>query len=291
MPPLVETGPGPAWARRRSAEVRAASRGHVPRPCAGGATRVRAGPQGRPLKAMYCGEPALGGGQKPPGPEKLVEGTRWRASGELSQGPRRESSGRTAGGERDGPSWARTHPPGAVVTWRGGLWLVGPAASAGTAPRSLLRRPEMQVEELGGPVPLGGEPGAARRAPSGPSKRVVETRPAASATGQAGPTRNRPVRQSLGAAGRGELVLQPGQAWLRAPPSGGPRCESRSSARTGLARGGETTRGRRRAGGSEGETPPGPRRELTGRTAGGERDGPGWARAHLPGAAVAWRGG
>jgi hypothetical protein len=64
VPPFVEPGPGPA--RARGAERRGADRelGHVlaAAPCTCGATQMRAGPQGRPKKAMYCREPALGGG-------------------------------------------------------------------------------------------------------------------------------------------------------------------------------------------------------------------------------------
>ncbi len=77
---VVETRSGP----RVATEVRAASKGYVEpgarppaaAPCAGGSTRMRAGPQGRPEKdasveavrlllpaggdAMYCRVPALG---------------------------------------------------------------------------------------------------------------------------------------------------------------------------------------------------------------------------------------
>jgi hypothetical protein len=165
--------------------------------------------------------------------------------------------------------WARAYPPDAAVTWRDGSWLASPGAGAGAAPSSILRWPEMRVVELG-PGPLGPglettrgrlRAGSSRGEPL-PGRRALEEsrwdgRPAASATGPAGPAH--PNRRG------GHVARRSGTSWSgcrrrsgseQPPPGAG---EELGPGPRGPGRG--TTRGRLRAAGgsSGGELPPGRR--------------------------------
>jgi hypothetical protein len=88
VPPFVEPGPGPARAQGlRGAGREPGVRPPAAAPCARGATRMRAG---RLEKAMYCREPALGGGFDA---ERLRESNGWGCTGAGPGGVSADSHG------------------------------------------------------------------------------------------------------------------------------------------------------------------------------------------------------
>jgi hypothetical protein len=130
-PPIVEPSPGPARARGRSAEVQAASRGHVPRP------RRRA-----PVERRGCG-PARGAGPRRPG-HRRTEGTKTSHSTNtenLLDAPLGPRSVDAPPGSRSEPSAARgeerAKPAAAEASWPAGpgsqrpatTWSGGPASA------------------------------------------------------------------------------------------------------------------------------------------------------------------